>query len=217
MRAFANPDELMKSVGEHIGYSEWREVVQDRVNLFADATDDHQWIHVDPERAQAGPFGTTIAHGFLTLSLVPSLVQEIYRVDGVRMGLNYGLEKVRFPAPLPVGSRIRAGVELLSVQPMVRLANEQNEFREHFGFADGNGQPVLDPAQNGAVYNRNLVRLGIGCPLADCVGFEYYDVSIVAGLQKPAILERQVGGGKARQPVNGVLQGEIVILAHICA
>jgi acyl dehydratase len=114
MRAFANPDELMKSVGEHIGYSEWREVEQDRVNLFADATDDHQWIHVDPERAQAGPFGTTIAHGFLTLSLVPSLVQQVYRVDGVRMGLNYGLDKVRFPAPLPVGSRIRAGVELLS-------------------------------------------------------------------------------------------------------
>jgi acyl dehydratase len=117
MRTFANPEELAKSVGEQLGYSEWHTVDQDRVNGFADATGDHQWIHVDPERAKAGPFGTTIGHGFLTLSLVPVLVGEVYRVDGVRMGINYGLDKVRFPAPLPVGSRVRAGVELVSAEP----------------------------------------------------------------------------------------------------
>jgi acyl dehydratase len=113
VRTFASPDELVKAVGEHLGHSEWHEVGQDRVNGFADATDDHQWIHVDPERAKAGPFGTTIAHGFLTLSLVPGLSSEVYRVDNVRMGINYGLDKVRFPAPVPVGSRLRGGVELL--------------------------------------------------------------------------------------------------------
>jgi acyl dehydratase len=118
MRTFASPDELIKSVGEHLGYTEWREISQERVNAFADATDDHQWIHVDPEKAAAGPFGQTIAHGFLTLSLLPSLTSAVYRVEGMRMGVNYGLDKVRFPAPLPVGSRIRAGVELVSADPV---------------------------------------------------------------------------------------------------
>ena len=117
MRTFANPEELAKAVGEQLGHSEWHTVDQDRVNGFADATGDHQWIHVDPERAKAGPFGTTIGHGFLTLSLVPVLVGEVYRVEGVRMGINYGLDKVRFPAPLPVGSRVRAAVELVSADP----------------------------------------------------------------------------------------------------
>ena len=117
MRTFANPEELSKAVGEQLGYSEWHQIDQDRVNGFADATDDHQWIHVDPERAKAGPFGTTIGHGFLTLSLVPVLAGEVYKVAGVRMGINYGLDKVRFPAPLPVGSRVRAGVELVSADP----------------------------------------------------------------------------------------------------
>ncbi|MER7276715.1 MaoC family dehydratase [Dactylosporangium sp. NPDC000244] len=113
MRIFASAGELLASVGEHLGYSEWQEITQERVNLFAEATGDHQWIHVDAERAAAGPFGTTIAHGFLTLSLLPALVAEIYRVDNVRMGINYGLDLVRFPAPLPTGSRVRAGLELL--------------------------------------------------------------------------------------------------------
>ncbi|GAA2617969.1 3-hydroxyacyl-thioester dehydratase HtdZ [Dactylosporangium fulvum] len=113
MRTFAKAGELLAAVGEHLGYSEWQEITQERVNLFAEATGDHQWIHVDPERAAAGPFGTTIAHGFLTLSLVPSLVSQVYRVEGVRMGINYGLDKVRFPAPLPTGSRVRGGVALL--------------------------------------------------------------------------------------------------------
>src|SRR6266545_5508736 len=93
-----------------------REAVdQQQVDLFAEATGDHQWIHVDPERAAQGPFGRTVAHGFLTLSLVASLIPEVYRVDGVRMAVNYGINKVRFPAPLPVGSRVRAGVELAEV------------------------------------------------------------------------------------------------------
>jgi acyl dehydratase len=117
MQTFANPDELVKKIGEHLGYSDWHQIDQDRVNVFAEATEDRQWIHVDPVRAAQGPFGTTVAHGFLTLSLVPVLVSEIYKVDGVRMALNYGLDKVRFPSPLPTGSRVRGSVELLSAEP----------------------------------------------------------------------------------------------------
>jgi acyl dehydratase len=113
MRTFTSAGELLASAGEHLGHSEWQEITQERVNLFAEATGDHQWIHVDPERAAAGPFGTTIAHGFLTLSLLPTLVSQVYRVEGVRMGINYGLDLVRFPAPLPTGSKVRAGVEVL--------------------------------------------------------------------------------------------------------
>jgi acyl dehydratase len=116
MRKFAGPQELKESIGDHLGYSEWFEIDQARVTAFAEATEDRQWIHVDPERAAAGPFRTTVAHGFLTLSLVPALASQVYRVDGIRMGLNYGLNKVRFPAPLPTGSRVRAGVELLGVE-----------------------------------------------------------------------------------------------------
>jgi acyl dehydratase len=103
---------LEDHVGEHVGWTDWREITQERVNLFADATDDHQWIHVDPERAAKGPFGGTIAHGYLTLSLVAPMLGELLQVEGVSMGVNYGLDRVRFPAPVPVGSRIRAGAEL---------------------------------------------------------------------------------------------------------
>ena len=109
-------DELKSRVGDHLGYSDWHEVTQEQVNKFADATGDHQWIHVDPERAAAGPFGGTIAHGFLTLSLIPLLAKQIYRVDNLTMGINYGLNKVRFPATVRVGSRIRSGAELVDVQ-----------------------------------------------------------------------------------------------------
>jgi acyl dehydratase len=109
---------LEKLVGEHLGYSEWHEVTQEQVNLFADATGDHQWIHVDVERAKAGPFGGPIAHGYLTLSLAPTLLTEIMRVDGVAMGINYGLNKLRFPSPVPVGSKLRAGASLASVEPV---------------------------------------------------------------------------------------------------
>jgi acyl dehydratase len=107
---------LKEKVGEHLGYSDWVEITQERVNLFADATGDHQWIHVDPERAKAGPFGGPIAHGYLTLSLGPMLAPQILRVDGVAMGVNYGAEKIRFPSPVPVGSKLRLGAQLDSVE-----------------------------------------------------------------------------------------------------
>ncbi len=115
MRIFNGIDELSAAVGEHLGVSDWHEVTQDRINLFADATGDHQWIHVDPQRAAQGPFGKTIAHGFLTLSLVPLFVGQVYTVDNVRMAVNYGTNKVRFPTPVPVGSRLRGSVTLDSV------------------------------------------------------------------------------------------------------
>ncbi len=107
---------LKERVGQHLGHSDWHEVTQEQVNLFADATGDHQWIHVDVERAKAGPFGGPIAHGYLTLSLTPTLISEAFEVSGVAMGINYGLNKLRFPSPVPVGSRVRAGVELGSVE-----------------------------------------------------------------------------------------------------
>ncbi|HSI93182.1 MAG TPA: MaoC family dehydratase [Jiangellaceae bacterium] len=113
--AFASIDELRAAVGTEIGHGDWQEIDQDRIDRFADATGDHQWIHVDPERAAAGPFGTTVAHGYLTLSMLPALTAGLGTVDGVRMGVNYGVNMVRFPAPVPVGSRIRARVELLGV------------------------------------------------------------------------------------------------------
>jgi acyl dehydratase len=112
-RVFTSADELVAAVGQEVGVSEWLGIDQKRIDLFAEATGDHQWIHVDPARAKDGPFGTTIAHGYLTLSLLPDLVSQIMRVDGVRMGINYGVNKVRFPAPVPVGSQLRARAELV--------------------------------------------------------------------------------------------------------
>ena len=109
-------DGLKARVGDHLGYSEWHEVTQEQVNLFADATGDHQWIHVDVERAKAGPFGAPIAHGYLTLSLTPTLLSEVLNVSGVSMAINYGLNKLRFPSPVPVGSKVRAGVVLAEVE-----------------------------------------------------------------------------------------------------
>jgi acyl dehydratase len=108
-------DGLKAKVGSHLGYSNWHTVTQEEVNLFADATNDHQWIHVDPERAKAGPFGTTIAHGYFTLSLGTSFLSEILAVDGPRLAVNYGLNRVRFPSPVPVGSNLRCGADLESV------------------------------------------------------------------------------------------------------
>jgi acyl dehydratase len=107
---------LQELVGQHLGYSEWHQVTQEQINLFADATGDHQWIHVDIEKAQAGPFGGPIAHGYLTLSLAPTLLEEILRVSGVAMAVNYGLNKLRFPAPVPVGSKVRAGASLAELE-----------------------------------------------------------------------------------------------------
>jgi acyl dehydratase len=107
---------LRELAGEHLGYSDWVEVTQERVNTFADATGDHQWIHVDVERAtKESPFGGPIAHGYLTLSLGPLLFPEILRVDGISMAVNYGCEKVRFPSPVPVGAKVRLGAELVAV------------------------------------------------------------------------------------------------------
>lgn len=115
MRVFENLDELRAATGTVLGPSDWITVDQAQIDAFAHATGDHQWIHVDPQRAATGPFGTTIAHGFLTLSLMPVLLASLYRIDGVRMGVNYGLNKVRFPAPVPVDSRLRASAEIAEV------------------------------------------------------------------------------------------------------
>lgn len=115
---FASPTELEGAVGDHLGYSDWVDITQERIDLFADATGDHQWIHTDPARAAEGPFGTTIAHGYLTLSLTNMLLPQIVRVEGISMGVNYGADKVRFPAPVPCGSRVRAGAELAAVDPV---------------------------------------------------------------------------------------------------
>lgn len=112
---FSNVEELKQAVGSHLGFSEWWEITQERVDLFADATDDHQFIHVDPQRAAQTPFGGPIAHGFLTLSMGIPLLQQIIQVEGVRMAVNYGVNKVRFPAPVPVGSKLRAGASIVSV------------------------------------------------------------------------------------------------------
>ncbi|WP_052668701.1 MaoC family dehydratase [Nitriliruptor alkaliphilus] len=106
---------LTSLVGEHVGYSDWIEITQDQVDRFADATGDDQWIHVDPARAASGPFGGTIAHGFLTLSLIPLVLPQVLDVRGFSMGVNYGMDKVRFPSPVLVGSRVRAGVAVEEV------------------------------------------------------------------------------------------------------
>ncbi|HEY7916226.1 MAG TPA: MaoC family dehydratase [Acidimicrobiales bacterium] len=103
-------------VGKHLGYSDWHRIEQEQINRFADATGDHQWIHVDPERAKGGPFGTAIAHGYLTLSLAPVYLGEVLTVEGTSMGVNYGCNKVRFPAPVPVGSNLRLGVEVAGAE-----------------------------------------------------------------------------------------------------
>ena len=105
-------------VGDTYGPSDWLEITQERIDQFADATGDHQWIHVDPERAAAGPFGGPVAHGFLTLSLIPYLTSQLRRVDNVTMGVNYGLDRVRFPAPVRVGSRIRARATINSLDKL---------------------------------------------------------------------------------------------------
>ncbi|GCD38826.1 MaoC family dehydratase [Streptomyces chrestomyceticus JCM 4735] len=138
-RVFGSLDALRNAVGEDLGTSDWLEIDQKRIDLFADATGDHQWIHVDPERAAAGPFGATIAHGYLTLALLPALVPQLLRVDNVKMGINYGVDKVRFPAPVPVGSRVRATARIAGVTEVsggVQLATTVTVERE------GGGKPV---------------------------------------------------------------------------
>jgi acyl dehydratase len=113
---FENLDDVRDAVGQHLGYSEWLEITQDRVDLFAEATGDHQWIHVDPERAAAGPFGGPIAHGYLTLSLSNFFLPQIVEVRGISAGVNYGVNKIRYPSPVLVGAKIRGGAELAAVE-----------------------------------------------------------------------------------------------------
>jgi acyl dehydratase len=118
MRSFERLADLEPLVGQEIAVSDWITVSQERIQLFADATGDHQWIHLDVERAKQGPFGTTIAHGFLTLSLLPEMSASAFTVLDTRMGVNYGLNKVRFPAPVPSGSRLRGRFKLLAYEPL---------------------------------------------------------------------------------------------------
>ena len=113
---FKTPAEFKTAVGRHLGYSEWLPITQQRIDQFAEATGDHQWIHVDPERAKDGPFGVCIAHGYLTLSLVNFFLPQILDVQGISMGVNYGADRLRFPAPVPVGSKVRGAAELLAVE-----------------------------------------------------------------------------------------------------
>ena len=113
---FKQPQDLIAAAGTVLGASDWLEIDQQRINLFADATGDHQWIHVDPERAKDGPFGKCIAHGYLTLSLVNLFLPQIVEVQGIAMGVNVGCDRIRFPAPVPVGSRVRGVGELLSIE-----------------------------------------------------------------------------------------------------
>ena len=121
MRHFSSLDALQSCVGQEIGHSDWVLIDQKRIDLFAEATGDHQWIHVDPARAQAGPYGGTIAHGFLTLSLLPMLSAQAMKIDGTKLGVNYGLNKVRFPSPVRVNSRVRARIRLLAMEALPPL------------------------------------------------------------------------------------------------
>jgi acyl dehydratase len=116
MRRFTGLAEAEAAVGELLGYSAWHEITQGEIDTFADATHDHYWIHTDPDKAASGPFGTTIAHGFLTMAHVPMFIAEVYAIDGLTLMLNYGLNKVRFPAPTPVNGRIRGAVEIAAVE-----------------------------------------------------------------------------------------------------
>ena len=139
MTSFEHLADLQARVGEEVGVSEWITVDQNRIKLFADATGDHQWIHLDAERAAKGPFGTTIAHGFLTLSLLPEMSASAFQVLDTRMGVNYGLNRVRFPAPVPSGSRLRGRFKLLKYEPLeggAQLTVEVTMERE------GSGKPV---------------------------------------------------------------------------
>lgn len=116
MRSFASLDEFSAAVGEHLGHSEWVRVTQEQVDQFAGATGDLQWIHTDPERAATGPFGGTILHGYMTLALLPAMMRAIFDIEKVELGVNFGLDKVRFPRPVPVGSRVRGGAKLTGVR-----------------------------------------------------------------------------------------------------
>ena len=127
-RVITGVEGLKSNVGQHLGYSEYLEITQERVQQFAEATGDFQWIHIDVERAKSGPFGRPIAHGYLTLSLGPMLYPTVVRIDGFSMGVNYGANKIRFPSPVPVGSRVRLGVKLLEVEEIANGVQMTMEF-----------------------------------------------------------------------------------------
>jgi acyl dehydratase len=149
MRTINGLDELRKAEGEVLGTSEWHEVTQDDIDTFADVTGDHQWIHVDPERARATPFGGTIAHGYYTLSLAPRLSDQILRLDGFAFGLNYGLNKVRFPAPVPVGRRVRMSCKIAKLEDIPGGA--QITFENTFE-VEGGDKPVCVAESLARVY-----------------------------------------------------------------
>ncbi len=117
MTTVLSQETLPALIGQSIGPGDWTEVTQERINLFADATGDHQWIHIDAERAKAGPFGKTVAHGLLTLSMISALNQGLFKFEGFRMGVNYGYEKIRFPSPVPVGSKLRVSAKIIDFAP----------------------------------------------------------------------------------------------------
>ncbi len=142
-RRFADAAELLAAVGEHLGYSDWLTIDQSRIDAFAAATEDHQWIHVDPERAADGPYGATIAHGYLTLALVPALVRSVIDYVGWSTRVNYGSDKIRFPSPVPVGSQVRAGVQLLAVRQTATGLHVTNRVTVDIG---RDGQPLPKPA-----------------------------------------------------------------------
>jgi acyl dehydratase len=136
-------EEITALAGQDLGHTGWMEITQDRVDTFADATGDHQWIHVDAERARSGPFGTTIAHGYLTLSLLIPLFNELLEIRGVRMSVNYGLERVRFPSPVPVGSKIRLAATVVSVDRIAGATGDAVQMVLDFTVEiDGSAKPA---------------------------------------------------------------------------
>lgn len=140
MKIFTDVDGLKAAVGTELGASPWITIDQARIDRFAEATDDHQWIHVDPVRAGAGPYGATIAHGYLSLSLLPALAAQIYRVESFRMTMNYGLDRVRFPSPVISGSRVRSTVRLSDLK---ETANGVQLFLSHTLTAEHNSRPAV--------------------------------------------------------------------------
>jgi acyl dehydratase len=140
VRVFNGADELKAAVGEQLGTSDWVTVEQKQIDTFAEATGDHQWIHVDTEKAKSGPFGGTIAHGYLSLSLLPVFSAQIYKVENVKMGINYGLNKVRFTSPVPVNSRLRGSFELLEVSEVKDALQVVNKVTVEI---EGNERPAL--------------------------------------------------------------------------
>lgn len=155
-RTFTTYDELAAAVGEHLGYSDWVTIDQQRIDAFAEATGDRQWIHVDPERAAAGPFGATVAHGYLTLSLLPALVASVVEYAGWSVKINYGSNKVRFPQPVLVDTRVRASVDLADV--IAVPAGTQVTLKVTVQIEDAAGNPQAKPA----VVAEILTLLGLG-------------------------------------------------------